>query len=106
MVCVVIAFICTVVSVFYVLSLASPSTLVGSGLGGCIFVIGFVFGPLGEIVGMAIGLLLGGFIGSVMYRHGEALSYQVGRANEVRMIAALLQLNKITGQSEPTDENQ
>jgi len=94
------------VSVFHVLSLASPRTLVGISLGGCIVVIDFVFGPLLGALSMVIGLLLGSFIGSGMYWHRGALSYQVGRANEERMIAALRQLNKIAGQSEPTDENQ
>jgi len=103
---VVIASICMFVSVFHVLSLASPRTLVGISLGGCIVVIDFVFGPLLGALSMVIGLLLGSFIGSGMYWHRGALSYQVGRANEERMIAALRQLNKIAGQSEPTDENQ
>ncbi|XP_020621664.1 uncharacterized protein LOC110059307 [Orbicella faveolata] len=88
-----ICFVCTILLAFGIIyewvSNANPGTQMGFGLGGCIFVIGFVFGPLGEIVGMAIGLLLGGFIGSVMYRHGEALSYQNPRSIE-KMSESLL----------------
>lgn len=102
----VIAVLCTVVNVFDILSFASPGTLMGFALGGCIGVAGFAFGPEGGIAGIAIGLLLGGFLGSGMYKLGETLSYQVGRANEERMIAAFQQMNRITGQSESTDENQ
>lgn len=39
----------------------------GIGLGGCIGVIGFAFGPLGGFAGTAIGGLLGGFIVGGIY---------------------------------------
>ena len=96
----------TLIHMLDVLSYASPGTLIGFALGGVIGVAGFAFGPDGLAAGIVIGALLGGFLGSGMYKLGETLSYQVGRANEERMSALLHnQMKRITGQSEDTDEN-
>jgi len=63
--------------------------------------------------GTLLGLALGGFIGAAWYCHRIVVGrfswqrdVQVGRANEERIIAAFQQLNRITAQSESTDENQ
>ena len=101
----VIAALCMVVNVFDVFSVASPGTLIGFGLGGVIGVAGFAFGPEGGFLGMGIGLLLGGFIGSGIYKFGETLSYHVGRAYEERLMAAIgQQMNRMLGKSD--DKNQ
>ena len=62
-----ISFICTIFWAFWIMytwvSEANSGTQIGIGLGGCIGVIGFAFGPLGGVAGTAIGGLVGGFIG-------------------------------------------
>ena len=66
-----ICFVCTILLAFGIIyewvSNANPGTQMGFGLGGCIGVIGFAFGPLGGVAGTAIGGLLGGFIGGGIY---------------------------------------
>ena len=66
-----ICFVCTILFAFGILytwiSDANPGTQMGIGLGGCIGVIGFAFGPLGGVAGTAIGGLLGGFIVGGIY---------------------------------------
>ena len=101
-----IAAVVIAINVFDIYSFASPGALLGFGFGGLIGVVGFAFGPVGGFTGIVIGLLLGSFIGSGMYKLGETLSYQVGRANEERLIAALQNsMSRITGQSKSTEEN-
>ena len=79
---------------FDILSVVSPGALIGIALGGCIGVVGFAFGPESGGVGVVIGVLLGGFMGSGMHK--------MNIANEERMLAALeyYKTNRITGQSQ------
>ena len=91
-------------TLIHMLNSASPGTMIGFALGGIIGVVGFASGLAGGALGVAIGVVMGGFLGSGMYKLGETLSYQVGRASEERMAALLHnQMKRITGQSE--DEN-
>jgi len=101
-----IAAVVVAISVFDIFSFASPGALLGFGFGGLIGVVGFAFGREGGAAGIGIGMLLGSFIGSGMYKLGETLSYQVGRAHEERLIAALHNsMSRITGQSASVEEN-
>lgn len=72
-----ISFVCTILLAFRIIytwmSDANPGTQMGIGLGGCIGVIGFAFGREGGAASVAIGVLLGGFIG--------------GEINEERLLA-------------------
>jgi len=46
------------------LSLANPDAQIEVGVGGCIGAVGFVLGPWSGAAGIAVGGLLGSFIGS------------------------------------------
>ena len=94
-------------NLFDSLSFASPGTMLGFALGGIIGVVGFAFGPECGGLGIVIGVLLGGCLGSGMYKLGETISHQVGRANDQERLLAVLsdQMKRITGQKEPTDED-
>ena len=60
--------VCTILFAFGViyawLSLANPDAQIEVGVGGCIGAVGFVLGPWSGAAGIAVGGLLGSFIGS------------------------------------------
>jgi len=88
--------VCTVLFAFGVIytwvSLANSGTQIGVGVRGCIGAIGFVLGPLGGAVGIAIEGLLGGFIGSGIYKLTKERSDQENPARTMQeWMAAVLQ---------------
>ena len=50
---------------------ANPGTRIGIALGGCIGVIGVVFGPFGLFAGIVLGGLLGGRLAGGIYEVAE-----------------------------------
>lgn len=87
--------VCTILFAFGVIyrwvSLANPGTQIGVGVGGCIGAAGFVFGPWGGAAGIAVGGLLGGFLGSGIYKLTKERSDQqnLARARQEWMAAVL-----------------
>ena len=72
-------------------SLANPGTQIGIGVGGFIGAAGFALGPLGGVASMAIGGVLGGFIGSGIYKLTKERSDQqnLARARQEWLAAVL-----------------
>ena len=87
--------VCTILFAFGVIytwvSLANPGTQIGAGVSGCIGAAGFVFGPWGGAAGIAVGGVLGGFIGSGIYKLKKERSDQqnLARARQEWMAAVL-----------------
>ena len=84
---------------------ANDDTMMGIGVGGCIGVIGIAYGRLGFFIGIALGGVLGGFIGSGIQglndRHFQGMretlqwmSNQQRELNEQRMLNERQMLNE------------
>ena len=74
---------------FWRVSLLNPGTLIGMGVGGCIGVLGFVLGHWDRFTGIAL-CLLGGCIGSGLYRFDDGPRHQQNRENDKLLLAAAL----------------
>jgi len=78
---------------FWWMSLLNPGTLIGLGLAGVIGVLGFALGHWDRTTGIAV-CLLGGCIGSGMYRFEFGPRYQQNREIEKLMLDHVLRNRK------------
>ena len=74
---------------FWRVSLINPGTLIGIGVAGCVGVLGFALKHWNGTTGIAISLL-GGCIGSGLYRFDDWPSSQQNRESERLMLAHVL----------------
>ena len=72
---------------------ANGGTMMGIGVGGCIGVIGIACGHLGMFIGIALGMTLGGFIGSGIQWHNDVHRQDI-RENQQRMLNEQRKLNE------------
>ena len=79
---------------FWRVSLLNPGTLIGLGVAGCIGVLGFALGHWDKTTGIAV-CLLGGCIGSGMYRYEDGPRYQQNREIEKLMLDHVLREGKL-----------
>ena len=79
---------------FWRVALLNPGTLIGLGVAGCIGVLGFALGHWDSTTGIAL-CLLGGCIGSGMYRYEDGPRYQQNREIEKLMLDHVLREGRL-----------